>query len=77
MLKNTVPKSSTVVIIIVEVEDGEICSREIVLRKRGAMTQNSNELLDKIPICYRSYDLQRYLLLFSNKQAEWYQEILI
>lgn len=58
-------------------EDGEVRSRDIVLRRRGSIDRTRNQVFDKIRIGHRSLDLLSYVLLFPDDTYGLYQGMVI
>ena len=56
-------------------EDGEIGRRDIVVRRRGTLNSNGNEVLDPISVSHLAYDPLSYVLLFPNRRNGWYPEL--
>ncbi|CDF32173.1 unnamed protein product [Chondrus crispus] len=69
------PEASEVAALIPGNEDGEIGRRDIVVRRRGTLNSNGNEVLDPISVSHRAYDPLSYVLLFPNGRDEWYPEL--
>ena len=69
------PANSEVAAIIPGSEDGEIGTRDIVLRRRGTLNTNGNEQLDKVSVTHRSYDPLTYVLLFPDGRDGWHFEL--
>ncbi|CDF36122.1 unnamed protein product [Chondrus crispus] len=69
------PEASEVAALIPGNEDGEIGRRDIVVRRRGTLNSNGNEVLDPISVSHRAYDPLSYVLLFPNGRDGWYPEL--
>ncbi len=69
------PSCSEVAALIPGNEDGMIGKRDILVRKRGQADSNGNEVLDKVSISHRSYDLLTYVMLFPNSTDGWHPEL--
>lgn len=69
------PEASEVAVLIPGNEDGEIGRRDIVVRKRGILNSNGNEVLDPISVTHRSYDPLSYALLFPDGRDGWHPEL--
>ncbi|CDF39898.1 ATP dependant DNA helicase PIF1 [Chondrus crispus] len=69
------PEASEVAALIPGNEDGEIGRRDIVVRRRGTLNSNGNEVLDPISVSHRAYDPLSYVLLFPNGRDGWYLEL--
>ncbi|CDF37673.1 unnamed protein product [Chondrus crispus] len=69
------PEVSEVAALIPGNEDGEIGRRDIVVRRRGTLNSNGNEVLDPISVSHRAYDPLSYVLLFPNGRDGWYPEL--
>ena len=69
------PEASEVAALIPGNEDGEIGRRDIVVRRRGTLNSNENEVLDPISVSHRTYDPLSYVLLFPNGSDGWYLEL--
>ncbi|CDF40383.1 ATP dependant DNA helcase [Chondrus crispus] len=69
------PEASEVAALIPGNEDGEIGRRDIVVRRRGTLNSNGNEVLDPISVSHRAYDPLSYVLLFPNSRDGWYPEL--
>jgi len=69
------PSSSEVAAIVPGSEDGEVGRRDIVLRRRGTLNSNGNEVLDTVPVTHRSYDPLCYVLLFPDGRDGWHPEM--
>ena len=69
------PEASEVAALIPRNEDGEIGRRNIVVRRRGTLNSNGNEVLDPISVSRRAYDPLSYVLLFPNGRDGWYPEL--
>lgn len=59
------------------VEDREVGTRDIVLRKRGAINRNVNQVLDKVPIRHRPFNRLSCALLFPDHRHWWYRGMLM
>ncbi|CDF38542.1 unnamed protein product [Chondrus crispus] len=69
------PEASEVAALTPGNEDGEIGRRYIVVRRRGTLNSNGNEVLDPISVSHRVYDPLSYVLLFPNGRDGWYPEL--
>ncbi|CDF35745.1 ATP dependant DNA Helicase Pif1 [Chondrus crispus] len=69
------PEASEVAALIPGNEYGEIGRRDIVVRRRGTLNSNGNEVLDPISVSHRAYDPLSYVLLFPNGRDGWYPEL--
>ncbi|CDF33021.1 unnamed protein product [Chondrus crispus] len=69
------PEASEVAALIPGNEDGQIGRRDIVVRRRGTLNSNGNEVLDPISVSHRAYDPLSYVLLFPNGRDGWYPEL--
>ncbi|CDF38382.1 ATP dependant DNA Helicase PIF1 [Chondrus crispus] len=69
------PEASEVAALIPGNEDGEIGRRDIVVRRRGTLNSNGNEVLDPISVSHRAYDPLSYVLSFPNGRDGWYPEL--
>ncbi|CDF40386.1 ATP dependant DNA helicase [Chondrus crispus] len=69
------PEASEVAALIPGNEGGEIGRRDIVVRSRGTLNSNGNEVLDPISVSHRAYDPLSYVLLFPNGRDGWYPEL--
>lgn len=75
--KYNTPESSEVQATILGGKDGEVGTRDIVLRKRGTINRNGSQVLDKTPIVHCSYDPLSYVLLFPDGRDGWYEVMVI
>ncbi len=69
------PSCSEVAELLPGNEDEMIGKREILVRKRGQANSNGNEVLDKVSISHRSYDLLSYVMIFPNGTDGWHPEL--
>ncbi|CDF36554.1 unnamed protein product [Chondrus crispus] len=69
------PEASEVAALIPGNENGEIGRREMVVRRRGTLNSNGNEVLDPISVSHRAYDPLSDVLLFPNGRDGWYPEL--
>jgi len=71
------PSASEVAALIPGSEDGEVGRRDIVLRRRGQVNSNGNEVLDSVNIGHRSYDPLSYVLINPYGRDGWHMELRI
>lgn len=64
--RNNAPNSSETVVIIIQVAEGEVGKRDIMLCERSDTNRNGSQVWDKVPIAHYLYDAMIYVLSFSN-----------
>lgn len=69
-------ESSEVAAIIMGVEDGEVGARNIVLRKKSAITRNRNPVLDVILISHHADDPPPKLCTLAPGRKRWMVPII-
>lgn len=56
-------------------EYGEVERREILLRWRGTLNRDGNEVLDTVSVIHRSHDPLSYVLFFPDGRDGWNAEM--
>lgn len=67
-------KASELAAIIPEDEQKLIGCRDVVVRRRGSLNSNNNEVLTTINVSSRAYGALTYNLLLPKGQDGWYSE---